>query len=107
MVPAFATSSFSTSPSSSAAAVSYDHAHGAVKAPSGVSTGDSIIPFSNIQAQWETMSEEERSVVHQQLEELQAKDWRSLSLDEKRAGQSGFPPPSRFFVSSSFGFGSL
>jgi len=32
------------------------------------------------------MSEEERSVVHEQLEDLQARDWRSMSLDEKRAG---------------------
>jgi len=31
------------------------------------------------------MSEEERSVVHEQLEDLQTRDWRSMSLDEKRA----------------------
>jgi cytochrome c oxidase subunit 4 len=51
-----------------------------------VTSGDSIIPLSNIQAQWESMTEEERSLVHEQLEELQARDWRSMSLDEKRAG---------------------
>jgi cytochrome c oxidase subunit 4 len=48
--------------------------------------GESIIPLSNIQAQWESMGEREQSVVHRQLEELQKRDWRSLSLDEKRAG---------------------
>lgn len=31
------------------------------------------------------MTEQEQSLVHRQLETLQAKDWRSLSLDEKRA----------------------
>lgn len=31
------------------------------------------------------MTEEERSLVHEQLEELQTRDWRSMSLDEKRA----------------------
>lgn len=70
-------SSFSTSSTALAT-----HAE---KAPSGVASGESIIPISNIQAQWETMTEEERSVVHEQLEELQSRDWRSLSLDEKRA----------------------
>ncbi|PVG02906.1 COX4-domain-containing protein [Serendipita vermifera] len=55
------------------------------KGSSGVLTGDSIIPLSNIQAQWESMTEQEQNLVHRQLEELQTKDWRSLSLDEKRA----------------------
>jgi hypothetical protein len=93
------TSSFSTSNpslSAAAAAATHDHAHGhgvgsTVKASSGVSSGDSIIPLSNIQAQWEWMTEEERSLVHEQLEELQTRDWRSLSLDEKRAGLYTFP----------------
>jgi hypothetical protein len=91
------TSSFSTSTSSlSAATATHDHAHGhghgsTVKTSSGVSSGDSIIPLSNIQAQWESMTEEERSLVHEQLEELQTRDWRGLSLDEKRAGLYTFP----------------
>jgi hypothetical protein len=62
-----------------------------------VLTGDSIIPLSNIQAQWENMTEEEQNLVHRQLEELQAKDWRNLSLDEKRAGQSRVSFPLSFF----------
>jgi hypothetical protein len=92
-------SSFSTSSSSlSAATVTHDHGHGhghgvgsTAKASSGVTSGDSIIPLSNIQAQWESMTEEERSLVHEQLEELQTRDWRSMSLDEKRAGLYTFP----------------
>jgi hypothetical protein len=46
----------------------------------------SAIPLSNVEAQWEKMTHEEQLSVHQQLEELQKKDWRELSLDEKKAG---------------------
>jgi hypothetical protein len=46
----------------------------------------SAIPLSNVEAQWEKMSNEEQLSVHQQLEELQKKDWKELSLDEKKAG---------------------
>jgi hypothetical protein len=41
----------------------------------------SIIPLSNVEAQWATLSTEE-------LAELQKRDWKSLSRDEKKAGQS-------------------
>jgi len=58
--------------------------------------GESIIPLSNIQAQWESMGEREQSIVHRQLEELQKRDWRSLSLDEKRAGMCFFFPGFNF-----------
>jgi hypothetical protein len=34
------------------------------------------------------MSNEEQIIVHQQLEQLQKKDWKELSLDEKKAGAS-------------------
>jgi cytochrome c oxidase subunit 4 len=50
----------------------------------------SIIPLSNVEAQWATLSTEEQAIVHQQLAELQKRDWRSLSRDEKKAGQSIF-----------------
>lgn len=46
------------------------------------------IPLSNIEAQWEKMSSEEQISVHQQLEVLQKKDWKELSIDEKKAGSS-------------------
>lgn len=35
------------------------------------------------------MSMEDKIVVHEQLEELMKKDWKTLSIDEKKAG--GFP----------------
>ncbi len=46
------------------------------------------IPLSNIEAQWEKMNSEEQISVHQQLEALQKKDWKELSIDEKKAGPS-------------------
>ncbi|KAJ4488397.1 cytochrome c oxidase subunit IV-domain-containing protein [Lentinula aciculospora] len=45
----------------------------------------SIIPLSNVEAQWEKMSAEDKSTVHEQLEEVMKKDWKQLSLDEKKA----------------------
>jgi hypothetical protein len=54
------------------------------------SSSSSVIPLSNIEAQWEKLSVDEQSSVHTQLEELQKKDWRKLSLDEKKAGSYPF-----------------
>lgn len=45
------------------------------------------IPLSNIEAHWQRLSGEEKISVHEQLEALQLKDWKELSLDEKRAGK--------------------
>jgi cytochrome c oxidase subunit 4 len=47
---------------------------------------DTVIPLSNVEAQWENMTADEQLTVHQQLEELQKRDWKTLSLDEKKAG---------------------
>lgn len=44
-----------------------------------------VIPLSNVEAQWEKLSSEERSSVHDQLEVLMKKDWKELSIDEKKA----------------------
>jgi TRAP-type C4-dicarboxylate transport system substrate-binding protein len=44
--------------------------------------------LSNVEAQWATLSPSEQTAVHQQLEELQQKDWKMLSLAEKKAGTS-------------------
>lgn len=46
---------------------------------------DTVIPLSNVEAQWEKMTADEQLTVHQQLEELQKRDWKTLSLDEKKA----------------------
>lgn len=87
--PTFSTSS---ALNATAAAAHPGHSHGSHgHVAKGGDLGESIIPLSNVQAQWETMSEAEQSLVHRQLEELQKKDWRGLSLDEKRAGEwTGF-----------------
>ena len=45
------------------------------------------VPLYNIEAQWERMSSQEKLTVHEQLEALQVKDWKELSLDEKKAGK--------------------
>ncbi|KAI0086427.1 cytochrome c oxidase subunit IV-domain-containing protein [Irpex rosettiformis] len=45
----------------------------------------SAIPLSNVEAQWERLSADEQLTVHQQLEEIQKKDWKTLSIDEKKA----------------------
>ncbi|KAN0107027.1 cytochrome c oxidase subunit IV [Russula decolorans] len=52
---------------------------------SHVTAATSAIPLSNVEAQWATLSPSEQTAVHQQLEELQRKDWKSLSLAEKKA----------------------
>jgi len=49
------------------------------------SSSPSIIPLSNVEAQWEHISRDEQVQVHRQLEALQKKDWKTLSLDEKKA----------------------
>ncbi|KAF8979421.1 cytochrome c oxidase subunit IV [Cyathus striatus] len=43
------------------------------------------IPLSNVEAQWARLSSEERLAVHEQLEVVQKKDWKELSIDEKKA----------------------
>lgn len=41
----------------------------------------------NIEARWNSMSKVEQYAVYRQLEEMQRKDWKDLSLDEKKAGE--------------------
>ncbi|KZT09684.1 cytochrome c oxidase subunit IV [Laetiporus sulphureus 93-53] len=49
------------------------------------SAPSSAISLSNVEAQWEHFSPDEQLTVHQQLEEIQKKDWKTLSIDEKKA----------------------
>jgi len=49
------------------------------------SSTEAVIPLSNVEAQWEKLSADEQMTVHQQLEEVQKKDWKTLSLTEKKA----------------------
>ena len=53
---------------------------------SSASSPSPVIPLSNVEAQWERLSQEEQLAVHQQLEEIQKRDWKTLSIDEKKAG---------------------
>jgi cytochrome c oxidase subunit 4 len=43
-----------------------------------------MIPLSNVEAQWAKLTSEEKTTVHEQLEVLQQKDWKELSIDEKK-----------------------
>lgn len=74
-----------TSTTANAAHVASDGASSSSVA-SPASRSASIIPLSNVEAQWATLSAEDKAIVHEQLEVLQKKDWKELSLDEKRAG---------------------
>jgi hypothetical protein len=49
-------------------------------------SSQAAVPLSNVEAQWEKLTADEQLAVHQQLEELQKKDWKELSIDEKKAG---------------------
>ena len=49
-------------------------------------TKTAVIPLSNVEAQWAKLTTEEKMTLHEQLEELQKKDWKELSIDEKKAG---------------------
>ncbi|KAG6850598.1 hypothetical protein H0H93_011266 [Arthromyces matolae] len=43
------------------------------------------VPLANVEAQWTKLSTEEKLSVQEQLEEIQKKDWKLLSIDEKKA----------------------
>ncbi|KAK7031185.1 Cytochrome c oxidase subunit 5B, mitochondrial [Paramarasmius palmivorus] len=60
-------------------------ASASTSSPSPTKPKQAIIPISNIEAQWEKMSLEEKMTVQEQLEETMKKDWKELSLDEKKA----------------------
>ncbi|TFL07220.1 cytochrome c oxidase subunit IV-domain-containing protein [Pterulicium gracile] len=54
-------------------------------APATSSPSATVIPLSNVEAQWARLNTEQRLAVHEQLEVLQKKDWKELSMEEKRA----------------------
>lgn len=70
-------------PATRAFAAAASSAHSAAPAASSASP---VIPLSNVEAMWERLSADEQLVIHQQLEEIQKKDWKTLSVDEKKAG---------------------
>lgn len=46
----------------------------------------SSLPLSNVEAQWEKLPKDEQVAIYRQLETLQKKDWRTMTIDEKKAG---------------------
>jgi hypothetical protein len=43
--------------------------------------------LANIEASWKNLPAEEQYEVYQQLEEIQKRDWKELTIDEKKAGE--------------------
>ncbi|KAI0636529.1 cytochrome c oxidase subunit IV-domain-containing protein [Trametes polyzona] len=54
-------------------------------AAASASSAQPVVPLSNVEAMWERLSADEQAVIHQQLEEIQKRDWKTLSVDEKKA----------------------
>ncbi|KAF8308552.1 cytochrome c oxidase subunit IV [Clavulina sp. PMI_390] len=48
-------------------------------------TSESALPLSNVEAQWEKLAKEEQVQIYRQLEAVQKKDWKAMTLDEKKA----------------------
>lgn len=69
-----------------AIAATANASHATQAATAGSSGSSAVIPLTNVEAQWEALSADEQLAVHNQLEEIQKRDWRTLSIDEKKAG---------------------
>jgi hypothetical protein len=57
---------------------------------SSTRTNASAPILANIEASWKSLPAEEQYEVYQQLEEIQKRDWKELTIDEKKAGKLGF-----------------
>ncbi|KAJ3482482.1 hypothetical protein NLI96_g6961 [Meripilus lineatus] len=68
-----------------AIAATANASHATQAATAGSSGSSAVIPLTNVEAQWEALSADEQLAVHNQLEEIQKRDWRTLSIDEKKA----------------------
>jgi TRAP-type C4-dicarboxylate transport system substrate-binding protein len=51
------------------------------------STNASAPLLANIEASWASLPASEQAEVYQALEEVQKKDWKELTVDEKKAGE--------------------
>lgn len=54
---------------------------------SSTRTNASAPILANIEASWKSLPAEEQYEVYQQLEEIQKRDWKELTIDEKKAGK--------------------
>lgn len=68
------------------AAATHAETHGAAAAAAAPARKVAPISLSNVEARWTKLSEEEQAAVHEQLEGIQTKDWKELSVDERKAG---------------------
>lgn len=57
---------------------------------SSTRTNASAPILANIEASWKGLPAEEQYEVYQQLEEIQKRDWKELTIDEKKAGELEF-----------------
>jgi cytochrome c oxidase subunit 4 len=53
----------------------------------GLPSVDLASTLPNIEARWAALDKEHQYAVFRQLEELQRKDWKELSTDQKKAGE--------------------
>jgi cytochrome c oxidase subunit 4 len=53
---------------------------------SGKANADLTASVPNLEARWAQLSKEEQYGIFRHLEELQRKDWKELSVDQKKAG---------------------
>ncbi|KAK0463527.1 COX4, subunit IV of cytochrome c oxidase [Desarmillaria tabescens] len=49
------------------------------------SSAPTAIPLGRVEALWDTISIEEKAALRSQLAEIQKKDWKQLSIEEKKA----------------------
>lgn len=54
------------------------------------SSAPTAIPLGRVEALWDTISIEEKAALRSQLAEVQKKDWKQLSIEEKKAGEYRF-----------------
>ncbi|KAH6902778.1 cytochrome c oxidase subunit IV-domain-containing protein [Coprinopsis sp. MPI-PUGE-AT-0042] len=67
------------------AAASHAEHHATASPTTGSTSKVAPIALSNVEAKWAGLSEAEQAAVHEQLEVIQQKDWKELSVDEKKA----------------------
>lgn len=60
-------------------------------------SSESALPLSNVEVQWAKLAKDEQVQIYRQLEAVQKKDWKSLTIDEKKAGKSSFGVTVFFF----------
>lgn len=66
----------------------------------GPASQDLTKVLPNIEGMWPNMAKEEQYSVYKALEELQRKNWKELSVDEKKAGTFNAPRPRPFRAKS-------